>query len=54
MAGGEPLVSGGTILTMQRIGTNVLGHNWTHTIHMLFDTLLSFSSVHYVLTFVVS
>lgn len=54
MAGGEPLASGGTILTVQRFRKDVLSHDGIHTVHMLFDTLPSFSLVHYVLTFVMS
>lgn len=54
VAGGEPLASGGIILTVQRFRKNVLGHDGIHTVHMPFDTLLSFSLVHYVLTFVMS
>ena len=49
--GSDLLVSSGTILTVGRLRTKVLGHSWVYSIHMLFDMLLSPSLV-YDLTFV--
>lgn len=41
---GSPLESHGAIPIVGRVST-IVGRQWVHIIHMLFDTLLSFSLV---------
>lgn len=42
---GGPLESYGTIFIMGRVRRTIVGHQYVHIIHMLFDTLLRFSLV---------